>query len=121
MPNVKAIKTNYDLEQAEARIWVLWEAPEGSYEAEERDILEVLVSDYYRRNREEEAERNPIDPIDVIRYEMDKRGWKQADLAPYLGAQSRVSEVLNGKRKLTLKMVKALCEAFDISADRLIQ
>lgn len=120
MPNVKAIRNEADLTQAEERIWALWEAAEGTLEAEERDILEILVSDYYRRIREVEDEKNPISPLEVIRYEMDKRGWKQADLAPYLGAQSRVSEVLSGKRKLNLKMIKAVSGALSIPIKRLI-
>ncbi len=120
MPNVKAIRNESDLAEAEERIWTLWEAAESSLEAEERDILEILVSDYYRRIREVEDEKNPIDPIDVIRYEMDKRGWKQSDLVPFLGAQSRVSEVLSGKRKLNLKMIKAISGALSVPPERLI-
>lgn len=62
----------------------------------------------------------PVAPADLIRYAMDQHGLSAADMAPILGTRSRVSEVLNGKRPLTLAMVRRLHERLGIPADLLI-
>ena len=62
----------------------------------------------------------PVAPADLIRYAMDQHGLSAADMAPILGTRSRVSEVLNGKRPLTLAMVRRLHERLGIPTDLLI-
>lgn len=82
----------------------------GTSEADRLDLLMLLIVTY-------EKERFPFDlpdPIDAIRFRMEEQGLKQRDLIPYIGSKSKVSEVLSGKRNLTMKMVRALHEGLDI-------
>lgn len=62
----------------------------------------------------------PVAPADLIRYAMDQHGLSAADMAPILGTRSRVSEILNGKRPLTLAMIRRLHERLGLPADLLI-
>jgi len=85
-------------------------------EAEKLELLTVLINDY--ENSKYPIEQ--IDPIDAIKFRMNEKGLKQVDLAPYFGNKSRVSEVLNRKRPLTVQMIRALSVGLGISADTLI-
>jgi HTH-type transcriptional regulator / antitoxin HigA len=90
---------------------------DGTPEADELDLLALVIETY-------EKERFPItppDPVDAIRFRMDQAGLSQRDLVPYIGSKSKVSEVLSGKRPLTLTMIRALHEGLDIPADVLLQ
>lgn len=62
----------------------------------------------------------PASPADLIRYAMDQHGLTAADMAPILGTRSRVSEILNGRRSLTLAMIRRLHERLGLPADLLI-
>jgi len=62
----------------------------------------------------------PPDPIDAIKFRMEQMGLTKTDMAKYLGSPSRVSEVLGGKRKLTLKMFKSLYKGLKIPAEVLL-
>ena len=87
-----------------------------SIEGDELDLLCTLVESY-------EMHHYPIappNPIDAIQFRMEQMGMTKTDLAKYLGAQSRVSEVLSRKRQLTLKMVKSLYKGLKIPADVLL-
>ena len=89
----------------------------GTPEAEELELLALLVETY-------EKERFPIappDPIDAIRFRMDQAGLTRRELATYIGSKSRVSEVLSGKRPLTLTMIRALHEGLGIAAETLLR
>lgn len=88
-----------------------------SVEENERiDLLTVLLENFEKRQYPIE----PPSPIDAIKFRMGERGLKQADLIPYFGTRSRVSEVLSGKRPLTIPMIRALSVGLGISADVLI-
>jgi HTH-type transcriptional regulator/antitoxin HigA len=90
---------------------------EGSPEQDELDVLALLIEGY-------EAEQFPIDlpsPVDAIRFRMEQQSLNNKDLVPYLGSSSRVSEVLRGKRDLSLSMIRALNKGLDIPAEILIQ
>jgi HTH-type transcriptional regulator/antitoxin HigA len=110
-----------DKEHSEAlatlnRLLVL-DPEDGTPEADELDLLALVVETY-------EKERFPIappDPVDAIRFRMDQAGLSQRDLVPYLGSKSKVSEVLSGKRPLTLSMIRALHEGLGIPADVLLR
>ena len=96
---------------------VLLDPERGTPEAEELELLALLVETY-------EKERFPIappDPIDAIRFRMDQAGLTQRDLVPYIGSKSKVSEVLSGKRPLTLTMIRALHEGLGIPAETLLR
>jgi HTH-type transcriptional regulator / antitoxin HigA len=89
----------------------------GESQADELELLSLLIEAY-----EEKAFPIPDPtPIEAIRFRMDQMGLKQKDLIPYLGSRARVSEVLSGKRSLTLKMIRALHEGLGICAEVLIQ
>lgn len=89
----------------------------GTADGDRLELLAKLVEDY---ERERFRFARP-DPIAAIRFRMEEKGLKQKDLAPILGGKNRVSEILSGKRPLTLTMVRALSEQLRIPADLLIQ
>jgi HTH-type transcriptional regulator/antitoxin HigA len=113
---IKPIKTENDYFESVHRIEKLWGAKRDTSEGDELDLLCTLVESY-------EMTHYPIappDPIDAIKFRMEQMGLTKTDMAKYLGSQSRVSEVLGGKRKLTLKMVKSLYKGLKIPAEILL-
>ncbi len=116
MSTVRPIRDETDYDAALARIDVLMGAPDGSPERDELDVLTTLVEVY-------EDEHYPIDlptPIEAVQFRMEQAGLSQADLVPYIGSRAKVSEVLSGKRTLTLKMIRALNTHLGIPAEVLI-
>jgi len=114
---IKPIKTEADYEAALERISDLMDAKSGTMEADELEVLATLV-EYY------EAEHYPIgmpDPIAAIRFRMEQAELNQRDLIPYIGSRSKVSEVLSGKRPLTLQMMRSLSQHLGIPAEVLLQ
>ena len=116
MNAIKPIRTEADYRQALARVETLFEAAPGTPEFDELDVLGTLLCAY-------EEQHHPIpepDPIEYIKHKMAERGLRQRDLAAWLGGESRVSEILNRKRKLTAKMMKALHDNLGLSAEMLL-
>jgi HTH-type transcriptional regulator / antitoxin HigA len=114
--DIRPIKTEQDYTEAIQRIESLWGAKKNSPEGDELDLLCTIVEAY-------EMRRFPIlppDPVDAIKFRMDQMNLTKSDLAKYLGSQSRVSEILNGKRHLTLKMIKTLYKGLKIPAEILL-
>jgi HTH-type transcriptional regulator / antitoxin HigA len=116
---ISIIKTDEEFERALQKLHELLDrAPEmGSKEGDEIELLTLLLSDY------EERTADPIDelsPVDAIRFRMEQLDLKQQDLVPYLGAASRVSEILSGKRSLTVPMIRALHEGLGIPLKALL-
>ena len=112
-----SIKTKQDYEAAVERLESISDAPIGTPESDEADALATLIDAY------EEA-HFPIGlphPIEAIKIRMSELGLKNKDLVPIIGYDSRVSEVLNGKRKLTLDMIRALNKMLHIPLDVLVQ
>ncbi len=89
----------------------------GTPEGDRLDLLALLIETY---ENEHFKFRRP-GPIEAIKFRMDEQGLQQRDLVPYIGSKSKVSEILAGKRPLTLPMVRALSAGLGISADILIQ
>ena len=113
---IKPIKTENDYDQALKRIDELWGAKAGTPEGDELDILITLVQAY-------DVEHYPIPPptpIDAIEFRMDQMGLTRTDLAKFLGSKSRVSEILSGKRKLTVHMMKILHRELGVPAESLL-
>lgn len=113
---IRPIKTEDDYHSTIQRIEELWGAKKDSSEGDELDLLITLVESY-------EIKYFPIappDPIDAIVFRMEQMGMTKADMVQYLGSQSRVSEILSRKRKLTLKMVKSLYKGLKIPAEILL-
>jgi len=111
------IKTEEQYEAALTHVDSLMSAEAGSNELEELELWVRLVEEY-------ENEHYPIappDPIEAIRFRMEQQGLRRADLIPFLGSRSRVSEVLSRRRPLTLSMIRKLHEGLGISAESLIR
>ena len=117
MAAIKPIRTDGDLEQALVRIDQIFDADEGTPESDELDVLTVLVERY-------EDERHPIGfptPAAAIEFRMEQAGLTKRDLISFLGSRSRVSEVLSGKRAISMSMARALHRHLAIPAEVLLQ
>ena len=113
---LQPIKTKEQYNQYLGIIDSLVDCLEDSPEEEFLELVSILVEDY-------EAKHYPIeapDPIEAIKLKMEEEGLKRKDLAPYFGSISRVSEVLNRKRPLTLEMIKKIHRGLGISAETLL-
>ncbi len=113
----RLIKNEKDYDMALSRIEQLMHAQSGTTEMDELELLTALVEMY-------EEQHFPIshpDPIDAIKFRMEQLGLVQKDMIPYIGTKSKVSEVLNGKRPLTLAMMRSLNKSFGISAEVLLK
>ncbi len=115
--NIKPIKTKKAHAQALRRIEALMTAKPGTPKGDELDILVTLVEAFEAKHY---AIKAP-DPIVAIQHRMEALGMERKDLEPLLGSKSRVSEVLNRKRKLTMEMVRNLHTAMQLPAEALIQ
>lgn len=114
---LKLIKTDQDYEEALSRIEHLISIDLSHEQDDELELLVYLVVEY-------EKEVFPMDlpsPIAAIKFKMEQLGLKQKDLIPYLGNKSKVSEVLSGKRTLTLAMIRALNSGLKIPYEVLLQ
>ena len=117
MNHLKVIKTAAEYSAAMKRFEALLDAKPGQPGYDERDVLAVLIERY-------EEDHFPIDmpdPVEAIKFRMEQSGLTQKDLVPYLGSRSKVSEVLSGKRELTLAMIRSLNQHIGIPADVLIR
>ena len=113
---LKLIKTKTEYKSALREVEALFDAPEGTPQADKLEVLAMLVEKY-------EAEHYPIpapDPIDFLNYAMKARGLTRKDLEQYIGSRGRVAEVLNRARPLTLAMIRRLSEGLNLPADVLI-
>jgi HTH-type transcriptional regulator / antitoxin HigA len=114
---VRPIRTEEDHDAAVARIAELMGSPPGTLAGDELDVLATLVDAW-------EAKNHPIDPPDplmAIQFRMEQQGLTRSDLEPMIGSRARVSEVLTGKRKLTIEMIRRVRLGLGISADSLIE
>ena len=114
---LKPIKTERDYRAALKLAEALWDAPEGSPEADRLDVLTLLIQVY-------EAKHHPVrdpEPVDFLLYVMEQRGLSRKDLEPYIGSRARVAEVLNRIRPLTLEMIRRLSEGLGLPAEVLVQ
>lgn len=112
----KLLKTEEDYKAALKRIDEIFDAKQGTPEADELELLVALVELY-------EKEHYPIeapDPISAIKFRMEQEGLTNADMTAYLGSKSKVSEVLSGKRRLSLAMIRKLATGLHIPAEVLI-
>lgn len=98
------------------RIEKLWDAKPGSREERELDALATLVDAYERRTFVIE----PLSALEAIKVRCEQLGWSRKDLEPLIGSRARVSEVLTGKRPLTLPMIRSIHRAMSIPAEILI-
>src|ERR1700733_4565990 len=106
MIEIKVIKTENDYREALKSIEMLMahDPDPESAEGEQLELLSTLVADY-------ESKAFPTtlpDPVEAIKFRMEQADLKPGDLVPFIGSKSRVSEILSGKRKLTVDMMRAL-------------
>ena len=113
----KVIKTEKEYKKALIRLEQIFESTAGSKTGDELELLSLLIENY-------EKEKYPIDlpdPIEAIKFRMEQLGLKQKDLAKATGYKSRISEILNKKRKLTLDMIRKLNQVLGIPTDVLVR
>ena len=114
--DVRLIRNDADHNEALAEIDRLWDAKPGTAEEGKLELLAMLVHNF-------ERSRHPLpsaDPIEAIKFRMDQQGLTRKDMLPVFGTTARISEVLRGKRALTLDMIRKLHDMFDIPLESLI-
>jgi len=115
--NLTPIKSEEDYEKALERLNEVFDAPLGTEESDEADILGLMIDEYEKKHYPIDAP----DPIEAIKIRMEEMQLKQVDLIFEFGGKSRVSEILNRKRKLTVDMIRKLTERLNLSANLLIK
>lgn len=119
MSVIKVIKTAEDHSDAMERLMTLMDADpeEGSTEDNELEVLALLIEQY----ESAQFSTDLPDPVEAIKFRMEQQGLTRKDMRPYFGSDSKTSEVLNGKRSLSLLMIRKLHKGLEIPADVLIQ
>lgn len=113
---IKPIRSEKDLRAAFKRLEVIFQASAGAPEADELEVLTTLIEAYENKH----YPISPPDPVEAIKFRMEQQGLSAADLQPFIGASGRVSEVLNRKRPLSLRMVKRLHDGLQIPYESLL-
>lgn len=116
---LKPIKTSKQHKEYLTRAYELMQKDikPNTIESDELEVISILIEQY-------EKDKHPIappSPIEAILFRLDQMGMKKSELNSILGSRSRVSEILSGKRRLSLKMIRKLHEQLGISADTLIR
>jgi len=114
--NITPIRSDSDYRLALKRLEEIFDASIGTSESDEADILGLIIDEY-------EKKHYPIDspdPIEAIKIRMEEMHLKQVDLVDAIGGKSRVSEILNRKRKLTVDMIRNLTKRLNLSPGLLI-
>jgi HTH-type transcriptional regulator/antitoxin HigA len=109
----KIIKTEAEHRATLARIETIFDAKPGTAKGDELELLLLLVESY-------EDKAHPIDPpepLAALRFRMEQQGLKPKDLIPYIGSKSKVSEVLSGRRPLSLTMIRKLVTGLHFPAE----
>jgi len=114
--NLKPIKTEEDYFMSLKRLEVIFDAPVGTIDSDEADILGLMIDEYEKKHYPIESP----DPIEAIKIRMEEMQLKQIDLIDAIGGKSRVSEILNRKRKLTVEMIRKLTPRLNLSPALLI-
>ena len=114
--NIRPINTPKDYKKALKQIEELWDAKVNSPEGDILNILAILIDDYEDKHHK----IYPPDPVEAIKFRMEQLGLKNKDIAKVLGGANRVSEILNRKRDLTVKMIRGLKKELGIPAESLL-
>jgi HTH-type transcriptional regulator/antitoxin HigA len=117
MTEIRPIHTTGDYEAALAEIERLWGSHSGTPEGDRLDVLATLIDAY-------ESEHHPIDPpdpVEAIKFRMEQQSLTRKDLEGLLGTRTRVAEVLNRRRNLSINMIRRLHNKLGISAEVLIR
>ncbi len=111
--NWKVLKTEAAYQKAVKRTMAIFQAKEGTSEADELALLLLLVKDY----EDKHIHIPEVDPIEVIKLKMAERGMKAKDLEPIIGSKGHISSILSGRREITLKMAQRLKNYFQLPAE----
>ncbi len=114
---VKPIRTKRDYEAALKEIERLWGAKSGTRDGDRLDVLATLIDAYEAQH----YPMDPPDPIEAIKFRMEQQGLTRRDLEEIIGTRTRIAEVLNRKRGLSVGMIRRLHERLGISAEVLIR
>jgi HTH-type transcriptional regulator/antitoxin HigA len=115
--NIKPIKTEQDYQNALAEIDRFFDAEPGTPEGDRVDVLITLVEAY-----EQQYYALPLpDPIEAIEFHMERLGLNRHELEPFIGTRARVSEILNRRRPLTMRMIRNIHDGLGISYEVLMQ
>jgi HTH-type transcriptional regulator/antitoxin HigA len=113
---MRPIRNDEDHAAAIQRIDELWGAPEGSPESDELEVLGILVDEYAQKR----WPAGPVSPLEILHYMIDEAGHTQAELAEILGSRSRASEILAGKREMTLDHIRRISRAWKLPVELLV-
>jgi HTH-type transcriptional regulator / antitoxin HigA len=114
---LKPIRTETDYESALEIMAELWGADSDSPEGDQLDLLATLIDAYEAKNHP----MDPPDPIEAIKFRMEQQGLTRKDLEDIIGTRTRIAEVMNRKRNLSIDMIRRLHDRLGISADILIR
>jgi HTH-type transcriptional regulator / antitoxin HigA len=114
---LKPIRTKADYRRALAEVERLWGAKSGTPAGDRLDVLATLIDVYENQH----YPMDPPDPIEAIKFRMEQQGLSRKDLEPLIGTRTRVAEVLNRKRTLSIAMIRRLHDRLGISAEVLIR
>ena len=113
---IKPIRNDDDLKRVLRRLESIFQAEEQTPQADERDVLVTLIEVYENKH----YDFGPADPVEAIKFRMEQQGLTARDLEQFIGTSGRVSEVLNRKRPLSLRMVKKLHDGLKIPYESLL-
>jgi HTH-type transcriptional regulator/antitoxin HigA len=113
---IKPIRNDDDLKKVFRRLEKIFQAEAGTAQADERDVLVALVEAYETKH----YDFGPADAVEAIKFRMEQEGLTPRDLEPFIGPSGRVSEVLNRKRPLSLRMIKRLHDGLKIPYESLL-
>ena len=115
--DVKPIRTEADYDAAMADVAALWGAPNGTPEGDRLEVLATLIDAYEAKHHAMDAP----DPIEAIIFRMEQQGLTRKDLEDIIGTRTRIAEVLNRKRSLSIAMIRRLHDRLGIAAEVLIR
>jgi HTH-type transcriptional regulator / antitoxin HigA len=117
MPDIRPIRTKEDYAAALAEVKRLWGAKLGTPEGDRLDVLATLIDSFEQAH----YPMDPPDPIEAIKFRMSQQKLTRKQLEPMIGTRTRVAEVLNRRRSLSISMIRRLHSTLGISAEVLIQ
>lgn len=115
--NIKPIKSEKDYQAALAYLEEIFDTQPGTNAGDDMELLSILIEKY----EESHDPLDLLDPVEAIKFRMEQLGMNQKDLSEVIGYKSRVSEILNRKRKLSLGMIRKLVDKLAIPSNVLIQ
>jgi HTH-type transcriptional regulator / antitoxin HigA len=114
---MKPIRTEADYDAALEEVEALWGAASGTPKGDRLDVLATLIDVYEAKH----YAMDPPDPVEAIKFRMEQQGMTRKDLEDIIGTRTRIAEVLNRKRSLSIGMIRRLHDQLGISAEVLIQ